>query len=122
MSDSTVTTIISNLNPAPSGEIVSFLITVVDVNSPPGIPTGTITLTDGLNPLASDIPLNNGVAEFSTGSFIPGSHSITASYIATGIFLDSVGTLNPPQVITPGGENGVLGGFAVIATYFPTGI
>ena len=70
-------TVTSNNNPAVFGSSVALTITL---NSSGVVPTGTVTLTDGVTALGT-LPLNgSGVASFTTSAFTAGSHSLTATY------------------------------------------
>jgi hypothetical protein len=85
----TDTSITSSLNPANSGQTVTFTATV---KSTRGVPTGSVTFSDGSTTLAAQT-LNNGVAIYSTSSLSAGSHTITAAYGAGGTFAGSTGSL-----------------------------
>jgi hypothetical protein len=85
----TDTSITSSLNPANSGQTVTFTATV---KSTRGVPTGSVTFSDGSTTLAAQT-LNNGVAIYSTNSLSAGSHTITAAYGAGGTFAGSTGSL-----------------------------
>src|SRR3984957_4999305 len=74
----TITSVVSNATPSVFGQTVKFTVTVA-----PNLactPTGTVTLLDGGNPIASNLPLSGGMATFSTSALSVGNHSITASY------------------------------------------
>ena len=74
----TITSVVSNATPSVFGQTVKFTVTVA-----PNLactPTGTVTLLDGANPIASNLPLSGGMATFSTSALSVGNHSITASY------------------------------------------
>ncbi|WP_353063741.1 Ig-like domain repeat protein [Tunturibacter psychrotolerans] len=75
--DGTTTTVTSSLNPSSAQANVTFSALVVGTS---GIPTGTVTFTDGGTHLGT-VTLNaSGAANFSTTSLIVGTHHITASY------------------------------------------
>jgi RHS repeat-associated protein len=70
----TTTTVASSLNPATSGQSVTFTATVT-----PSTATGTVTFKDGSTTLGTGT-LSNGTATYSTSTLAVGAHSITASY------------------------------------------
>ena len=72
----TTTTLVSSLNPSAASQSVTFTATV---NGTGGTPTGTVTFLDGSTALGPGT-LISGVANFTTTTLIPGTHSITASY------------------------------------------
>ena len=55
------------------------LLLTTTVNSATGIPTGTVTLSDGATLLAS-VPFANGVATFNDATLAAGTHTIVAVY------------------------------------------
>lgn len=71
---STTTTVVSNLNPAPFGQGVTFTATVQGAN-----PTGSVTFSDGAATLGS-VPVADGSASITTSALATGAHAITASY------------------------------------------
>jgi Bacterial Ig-like domain (group 3)/FG-GAP-like repeat/FG-GAP repeat len=83
------TTVASSTNPSDVGESVTFTTTVTAQVS--GIPTGTVTFSDGATVLGQGT-LTSGTASFSTASLPTGSHSITASYSGDSRFTGSVST------------------------------
>ncbi|SPF38768.1 NHL repeat containing protein [Candidatus Sulfopaludibacter sp. SbA4] len=68
----------SSLNPAVSGQSVTFAATVA-----PGTATGTVQFLDGATVLGT-APISGGAASLSTASLSAGSHNITASYSGDG--------------------------------------
>lgn len=66
----------SSLNPSIYGQQVTFTATVTSTS---GIPTGSVTFTDGSATLGS-ATLVNGVGSLSTSALLVGTHSISASY------------------------------------------
>ena len=74
-------TVILSSSPDPSivGNPVTF---TVEVISSAGVPTGTVQLLDGSNPLDSPVALTltNGLASASISNLTVGQHTITASY------------------------------------------
>lgn len=78
--EGTVTNLISNLNPSPLGQIVTFTATVTASDGGGVTPTGTITFFDGTTILAN-VPLSaSAVAAYQTAALTAGAHSITAVY------------------------------------------
>jgi hypothetical protein len=75
---STTATMTSGTNPAMFDQSVTFSVKIQSSSS--GTPTGTVTLLDGTNSLASTTLPANGVAQFSLSSLSLGSHAISASY------------------------------------------
>ena len=89
----------SSLNPANSGQAVTFTATIT---SSGGTPNGTVTFLDGATQLGTGT-LSSGVATYQTSSLISGTHNITASYGGNATFqastspvltetIDSLGT------------------------------
>jgi len=73
---STATTVRSNRNPSNFGQSVNFTATVT---SPAGVPTGTMTFSDGAISLGASAVVN-GLASLSINTLSGGSHSVTAAY------------------------------------------
>jgi len=95
----TATGVSSLTNPSVFGQPVTLTAIVSAVAPGAGIPSGTVTFTDGVTVLGT-ATLSNGTASFTTGALGVGSHSITASYGGSGNFLGSAsGTLT--QVVNP---------------------
>jgi len=100
---STMTSVMSDVNPSVFQQMVTFTVKVAPQYS--CTPTGTVTLSDGGVPLlnASNLPLNaSGMATFMTSSLSVGMHSITASYGGDNSFKSSSSgvwsqTVNPAQ-------------------------
>ena len=74
---STLTTVVSSLNPATVGQTVGFTATVSSIA---GIPTGTVTFLDGSSTLATVVLDGSGMATFTTNGLTVDGHSITAVY------------------------------------------
>jgi len=92
----TSTTVTSAPNPSTFGQSVTFTATVTGG----GVPTGTVTFTDGATTLTSGVAVNaSGVATFSTTTLAVGSHSIKATFTGTGGWLNSNGTQTTAQVV-----------------------
>ena len=70
----TTTTLASSVDPSSLDQSTTFTATVTGVT-----PTGSVTFMDGATVLATN-PITTGVATYSTGSLIVGSHAITAVY------------------------------------------
>ena len=98
------TTLASSLNPAASGQSVTFTATVAATAA--GTPTGDVTFKDGVATLGV-VTLSGGTATFTTTTLSVGSHPITASYGGSAIHAASVSsTLN--QAINKAGSTTVL--------------
>ncbi len=84
----------SSSNPSLLGQSVTFTATVT-VSSGTGVPTGSVSFSEGGTVLSTS-PLDSaGKATFTTSALATGSDLIAASYTPTGDFLDS-----PPQTVT----------------------
>jgi hypothetical protein len=109
--------VVSSSNPSAVNQPVTFTVNVTAVAPGSGTPTGTITLKDGANTLATPT-LSGGVASFSTALLPLGNQSITASYPGDGNFIAGNGTLTgnpqdvtgPPTVTAVSPNAGPLGG------------
>ena len=66
----------SSLSPSVYGDNVAWTFTLTGSGI---IPTGTITIKDGANTLAT-VPLNAGIATYNTSALVAGSHTLTAVY------------------------------------------
>ena len=75
---STSATLISNNNPAASGQNVTFVAQITGAGGV--IPTGTATFRDNGSLLATSALNSLGAASFSTTTLTAGSHAITVSY------------------------------------------
>ncbi|HLG16603.1 MAG TPA: choice-of-anchor B family protein [Blastocatellia bacterium] len=97
----TTTTLSSAPNPSLTGQSVTFTATVT--SNPPGggVPTGSVTFSEGATVLASGVAVNGaGQAAFSTATLAAGSHVITAAFSGTGNWLNSSGdNSTAPQVV-----------------------
>ncbi|HKV40609.1 MAG TPA: Ig-like domain repeat protein, partial [Blastocatellia bacterium] len=94
----------SSPNPSTFGQSVTFTATVA---SGSGIPTGTVTFTEGATTLASNVAVNgSGQATFSTTTLAVGSHTITASFTGASGWQNSSGNDSAtPQVVQSGSSN-----------------
>jgi hypothetical protein len=99
----TITTVSSAPNPSVFGQSVTFTATVT--SNPPGggVPTGSVTFSEGVSVLASGVAVNgSGQAAFSTATLAVGSHVITAAFSGTGNWANSSGDdSGAPQVVNP---------------------
>jgi hypothetical protein len=96
----TTTALAVDINPATTGQTVTFKATVTGANAP-GPPTGAVTFKDGSTTLGTGTLNGAGVATFSTSSLSLGVHPITATYAGDSIFSGSSSTvlnetINPP--------------------------
>jgi hypothetical protein len=82
--------LISGENPAYTLDTVTF--TALVTNSQIGIPSGTVTFTDGTTKLGTVAVAANGAAVLSGVTFTAGNHSILASYSGDATDLPSVST------------------------------
>jgi len=73
----TTTTLVSNLNPAAHGQLVTFTATVTSAGP---APTGKVRFEDGAIILGT-VTLSDGVATFTTKKLAVGTHPITARYL-----------------------------------------
>jgi hypothetical protein len=76
----TVTMLTSSVDPALSGQSVTFTANVVAAAGSVGAPTGVVTFLDGSTVLGTKTLVGSGVASFSISSLSVGNHVITASY------------------------------------------
>ncbi|MDO7845075.1 Ig-like domain repeat protein [Hymenobacter sp. M29] len=96
----TTTTLTSSLNPAVTGQTVTFTATVTTAA---GTPTGTVTFSDNGTPLGTGTLNGSGVATFSTSSLAGGSHPITAVYGGSGSLAGSTSATLTQVVNAPAG-------------------
>src|ERR1700683_5461551 len=75
-------------NPTPANQPVTFTATVTPGFNA-GAPTGSVTFSDGGNPLGMGT-ISGGAAAFPTSSLSPGWHSITAAYSGDSNYASSV--------------------------------
>jgi len=85
----TATALVSSSSTSVYGQGVTFTATVTSAAGSPG---GSVNFFDGSTSLGSGILNSSGIAMLTTSSLSAGTHSITASYGATGIFLASTST------------------------------
>src|SRR2546427_194147 len=84
----TTSTLTSTQNPSLAGQTVTLSRTVTAVAPAVGVPTGTVTFSDGATALAT-VTLVNGTASLTTSTLTVGSHSLTAVYNGSANFLGS---------------------------------
>lgn len=75
---STSTTVTASPNPTTFNQPISFVITITPAAG--GTPSGTVTLLDGTNTLATATLFNGGPAHITFSGMAPGAHSISAAY------------------------------------------
>ena len=94
----TTTTATSSLNPATTGQAVTFTGTIASSGN---TPTGTVTFLDGTTKLGTGT-LSSGKATFQTSSLTAGTHSITVSYAGATDFAASTSSALT-ETVTGGG-------------------
>src|SRR5262249_2289090 len=92
----------SSVNPAGTGQAVTFTATVAAVAPVAGTPTGTVTFKDGDVILRTVAVGSGGAATFTTSFAAAGSHAITAVYSGDNNFAASSQTITE-QVNAAGG-------------------
>ena len=95
---STSATLLSNNNPAPSGQNVTFTVEVGAAAKPIGgagqvVPTGAVTLRDNDTPLATATLNSVGEASFTTSALTVGTHTITMTYAGDANFAGAAAQL-----------------------------
>src|SRR5215467_10784488 len=83
---STSTSLTSTPNPSTAGQAVTLSSTVTAVAPATGVPTGTVTFSDGATVLGT-ATLVNGSASLSVSTLALGSHSLTSVYSGSANFL-----------------------------------
>jgi len=78
----TTVNLVSATNPAQT--LTPIALTVSVTNAGVGVPSGTITITDGTNPLGTVTLDNTGTASMTMPSLSAGNHSLVASYAGDG--------------------------------------
>jgi hypothetical protein len=96
----TAVTLAPSLNPATTGQSVTFTATVAAVAPGAGSPTGTVTFMDGNVVLGTFTVGADGTAMVTTSFATAGGHAITASYSGDANFVGSSQTLTE-QVNAP---------------------
>ena len=86
--DQTSTVLTSSLDPAVSGQPVTFTVTVAAKAPGSGTPTGSVTFYDGTTAIDTET-VSGGVARFTTSSLALGGHPISAVYVGDPDFTGS---------------------------------
>ena len=99
----TTTTVSSSPEPSVFGQTVTVTALITDGGSGAGIPTGTVSFTEGGDTLASAVPVDStGHASFTLSSLAVGSHTITATFSGTAGWGGSSGNNSAsPQIVNP---------------------
>jgi hypothetical protein len=85
---STAVGLASSASSSVAGQSVTFTATVTAVAPGAGIPSGTVTFSDGAIVLAT-VALSNGAASLTTSTLAVGNHTITAQYGGESNFIGS---------------------------------
>jgi uncharacterized repeat protein (TIGR01451 family) len=101
----TITGLSTSANPSCFGQAITFTAVVTSIPSGTGIPTGTVTFSDGTAVIATETLDTSGQASFSTASLAAGAHAITAQYSGDANFNPSTSaivtaTINTGPAIT----------------------
>lgn len=104
----TTTSISASPNPSVFGQAVVLTVTV-SPSGTAGVPSGTVSFSDGNTPLGTATLDNNGKATLTVTSLGVGSHTITASYVGDGNF-------NPSTVPAAGAISQVVNQSSTITT------
>lgn len=107
----TMTMLTSNLDPAASGQSVTFTANVAAMGAI--APTGVVTFLDGSTVLGTKMMVGSGVASFTTSSLSVGSHAITASYSGDA---NSAASVSAVLTETVTGTTTAVNGFSVLVT------
>jgi hypothetical protein len=87
----------SSQNPSITGNTVTF---TAAVGGTVGVPTGTVTFSDGTTTLGSPVPLINSSAQYAAANLSIGQHSVTASYSGDNFNGPSISPATP-QTVNP---------------------
>jgi hypothetical protein len=109
----TVTMLTSSVDPAASGQSVTFTANVVAASGSIAAPTGVVTFLDGSALLGTKTLVGSGVASFNTSSLSVGNHAITASYAGDA---NSVASFSAVLTETVNGVVTAGSGFSVSVT------
>src|SRR5256712_184716 len=96
----TSTSLTSTPNPSTTGQAVTLTATVTAVAPPTGVPTGTVTFSDGATVLGT-ATLVNGSASISISTLAAGSHPLTAVYSGSATFAASTSAVVNQVVNAP---------------------
>ncbi len=96
----TSTTLSSSASTANVGAAVTFTATVAPTVTTYGTPAGTVTFLDGTTTLGTGT-LTQGAATYVTSALAAGTHSITATYAANGVFGGSTSAAFSQVVAAP---------------------
>jgi hypothetical protein len=97
----TFVNLIVNVNPSNFGQTITFAITVIPTHPSTLVPTGTVTMIDGVAVLGVLTIDSRGQALFAIGTLSVGTHNITAAYGGDQFFTPSVSPVLKQQVIQP---------------------
>ena len=95
---STTTKLTTSSKSVAQGKSVTFTATVAVVKPGAGVPTGTVTFTDGTRTLGTATLNSKGQAVFTTSSLAAGTYTITAIYNSGANFTGSNGSVS--QTVT----------------------
>jgi Big-like domain-containing protein len=112
----TATTLVSNVNPAASGQSVT-LTAAVSTQSKSLVPEGTVTLLDGTSVLGTATLNSLGLATFSTASLGSGGHNLSAKYAGDAATAPSAST---PLIEQVSGTSGSQSPFTVTIAGAPS--
>jgi hypothetical protein len=101
--DGTNTTVSSSPNASLFGQLVTVTALVTSQGTGAGVPSGTVTFTEGATTLATNVTVDGtGHASFTTSTLSVGSHTITATFSGNAGWLTSNGNnSSAPQVVNP---------------------
>ena len=102
--------VVGNPNPSVYGQPVTVTATVAAKDAGAGVPTGTVTFTEGATTLASGVAVDaTGHASFVTSGLAVGSNTITATFTGSTGWLTSNGNDSAaPQVVNQDGTTTAL--------------
>jgi Bacterial Ig-like domain (group 3) len=109
----TVTMLTSSVDPATSGESVTFTANVVAMGASIVTPMGVVTFLDGSTVLGTKALGGSGVASFNISSLGAGSHVITASYAGDA---NSAASASAVLTETVAGTTAAGNGFSISVT------
>jgi hypothetical protein len=113
-SNSTSTSVGSSPNPSVFGQQVTFTSTTTSTG---GVPSGTVTFTEGSTVWASNVAVDgSGHASFTTSALAVGSHTITATFTGASGWGNSSGT-GAPQAVNAAGSSVTVGSSANPSVY-----